>query len=73
MTAGTIRSYVRTHLFTNNELQLDKASYSKNGDESIPLCSNEVGRVGMCCIMGKKHPYRGYPLQKKWRLIHTSM
>ena len=28
MTADTIRSYVRTNLFTDDELQLDEASYS---------------------------------------------
>ena len=31
MTADTIRSYVRKNLFTDNELQLDEASYYKNG------------------------------------------
>ena len=30
MTANTIRSYVQTNLFTDNELQLDEASYSNN-------------------------------------------
>ena len=30
MTADTIRSYVRTNLFTDDELQLDEASYSNN-------------------------------------------
>ena len=28
MTADTIRSYVRTNLFTNDELQIDEANYS---------------------------------------------
>ena len=30
MNADTIQSYVRRKLFTDNELQLDKASYSNN-------------------------------------------
>ena len=30
MTADTIRSYVQTHLFTDDELQLDEVSYSNN-------------------------------------------
>ena len=34
MTANTIRSYVRTNLFTNDELQLDEASYS-NIEEAL--------------------------------------
>ena len=31
MTADTIRSYVRTNLFTDDKLQLEKASYSNIG------------------------------------------
>ena len=32
MTADTIRSYDQTNLFTDDELQLDGASYSNNAD-----------------------------------------